>query len=137
MAANYPHFVLVKIDEYIEPIDRGDRYEDPLIEELSKRDLGDVTGGGSQLDGDNRIEYVCLDVELANLDEALSLTRDMLNKLGAPIGSEISYERNGEDVVEPLGLLEGLTIYLDGINLPPAVYEDLDFAADFLSCRMQ
>ena len=43
-----PQFIFVKIPESIGPIDRGEKYEDPLIEFLKERErLGEVTGGGS------------------------------------------------------------------------------------------
>ena len=44
---DYPHLVLARLYEYIEPIDRGDRYEDPLRDALDKAGAGRVTGGGS------------------------------------------------------------------------------------------
>jgi hypothetical protein len=34
--------------QHIEPLDRGDRYEDPLQATLEKVGIGRVTGGGSQ-----------------------------------------------------------------------------------------
>ncbi|MCY3008286.1 MAG: hypothetical protein NTY42_00455 [Planctomycetota bacterium] len=50
MPSSYPHLVIARIPEHIEPMDRGERYEDPLSEELQKAAAGEVTGGGSQLD---------------------------------------------------------------------------------------
>jgi hypothetical protein len=50
MLGQYPHLVIVRIPEHIEPMDRGDRYEDPLDAKLKESGLGEVTGGGSQLD---------------------------------------------------------------------------------------
>lgn len=46
---SYPHLVVARLHEHIGPIDRGERYEDPLHEVLESRSLGQVTGGGSQL----------------------------------------------------------------------------------------
>ena len=42
-------FVYVKIPEDIEPLDRGDKYEDPRDEILQASGVGEVSGGGSQL----------------------------------------------------------------------------------------
>jgi hypothetical protein len=42
------HLVLARLYEHVEPIDRGDRYEDPLQAVLEKANRGRVTG--SQLD---------------------------------------------------------------------------------------
>ena len=50
------HFVTVTMWEYIMPIDRGERYEDPLIEVLEDEGLGGACGGGSQMSDDFGIE---------------------------------------------------------------------------------
>jgi hypothetical protein len=125
--AKYPHLVVARIDEYVEPIDRGERYEDPLAKTLEERGIGEVTGGGSQLDADFKILFADIEIQLANLDDALTVTKQTLNKLGAPIGSHCLFERNGESCSEPLGEMEGLGIYLDGVGLPDEVYAKLDF----------
>ena len=56
------HFVLARITEHVEPIERGERYEEPLADFLKEHGLGEVTGGGSQLTQDGEIEFA--DVEL-------------------------------------------------------------------------
>ncbi|MBK7840839.1 MAG: hypothetical protein IPJ49_24820 [Candidatus Obscuribacter sp.] len=129
----YPFCVTARIDECIGPMDRGERYEDPLMEALQGRGLGEVTGGGTQLDENNQI--VCADIEmyLLNLDEALSFARETLLKLGVPYGSHITFERDGEIVSEPIGDAECLGIYLDGVGLPDEVYAQLDFDEFFAS----
>ena len=38
MAMDFPHVVLARIYEHIEPIDRGERYEDPLQAALDQAD---------------------------------------------------------------------------------------------------
>ncbi len=58
--------------------------------------MGTVSCGGSLLaprpfPGEQGIEYVCLDVELANLDEALTVLKEKMHELGAPVGSSIAY----------------------------------------------
>jgi len=94
--AAYPHFVFAKIMEPVAPMDRGAKYEDPLDELLEARDAGIVTGGGTQLRKEGGIEWVGLDLQLANLEEALELTRGKLRELGAPAGSVLEY-RVGEE----------------------------------------
>jgi len=127
----YPHFVVARINEYIQPIDRGDRYEDPLNDALEEKGLGEVTGGGTEMSSEGRIEGVDLDIELANLDEALSLTRRTLVELGVPAGSRLTYTQNGEEKTEMIGDLEGIEIYLDAVGLPDEVYETLDFPVEY------
>jgi len=129
--SEYPHFVVARINEYIQPIDRGDRYEDPLNDALEEKGLGEVTGGGTEMSSEGRIEGVDLDIELANLDEALSLTRRTLVELGVPAGSRLTYTQNGEEKTEMIGDLEGIEIYLDAVGLPDEVYETLDFPVEY------
>lgn len=121
--------MVAQINEYIEPIDRGDRYEDPLDRALKERGFGAVSGGGTQLDDEHQPLWADLDIELANLDEALDFTRETLNNLGVPIGSNLHYEKDGERHSLDLGKLEVLGIYLDGIGLGDEVYAELDFDA--------
>jgi hypothetical protein len=62
---SYPHLVIARLYEHIEPIDRGNRYEDPLQARLDATHAGQVTGGGSQLNESGGIDYVDLELELA------------------------------------------------------------------------
>ncbi|MGC4073567.1 MAG: hypothetical protein QM760_13835 [Nibricoccus sp.] len=89
-------FIYVKIPEDIGPIDRGEKYEDPLEQKLSDAGLGHVSGGGSQLgdplsDGSRPIEFCGLDVDVSDLAESLALLRAELPRLGAPDGTQIHY----------------------------------------------
>lgn len=90
---DYPHLVVAKILDAIDPFERGEKYDDPLDEVLQERSLGEVTGGGSQLSSDFEVAYVDLEIHLADLDGALELTRQTLRKLGAPKGSELRFAR--------------------------------------------
>ena len=75
---NFPHVVLARLYEHVEPIDRGNRYEDPLQAQLDPRHAGRVTGGGSQLNADGAIDYADIEIELADLDDAVRLTERLL-----------------------------------------------------------
>ena len=132
------HFVFAEIWEPILPLDRGDRYEDPLAAALESHGFGEVTGGGSQLSQINEVEFAGIDIELTNLDDALALTRRVLEQCGAPRGSLLRYERDGEDLVLPFGHIEGLALYLDGVTLPQAVYQtnDINVLADRITASL-
>jgi hypothetical protein len=121
---SYPHLVIARLYEYIEPIDRGNRYEDPLQAALEAAHAGAVTGGGSQLSESGGIEFADVEIELANLDAAIDLAASTLEAAGAPQGSEIRHEDN---VVRVFGRQQCLAIYLDGTSLPDEVYANLDF----------
>jgi hypothetical protein len=96
------HFVFAKILDMVLPIERGEKYEDPLNAMLHEQHIGEVTGGGTMQRKDKTIEYVGVDIELVNLDSALEATRAKLRGLGAPKGSVLEFKRDGKDTSEPI-----------------------------------
>ena len=95
-AAEPAAFIYVKIPDGIGPLDRGEKYEDPLELKLSGAGLGHVSGGGSQLgdprsDGSRPIEFCGLDIDATDLAKARALLRFELPLLGAPDGTELHY----------------------------------------------
>jgi hypothetical protein len=91
-------FVFVKVAESIQPIARGEKYEDPLDAALKAAKLGEVTGGGSSLSKDKQIEWVGVDVELKDVMKGVPFLRRKLIELGAPKGSTLQYEFNGKQI---------------------------------------
>jgi hypothetical protein len=83
------HFFYVRIYEPLAPLDRGDRYEDPLQEALSAAGVGEVTGGGSQLGEGNTIAYCGLDVVVSDRDHGLAVIQETMLRLGAPLTTVI------------------------------------------------
>jgi len=122
MSEKYSHLVLARLHEYIEPIDRGERYEDPLNERLQAEGIGEVTGGGSQMDENFKIKHVDLEIYLADLDSAVSKLRSFLEDLGAPKGSELIFENDGKEIQIVFGSTEGIALVLDA-KLPPELWE--------------
>lgn len=125
----FPHMVIARIPEHIEPMDRASRYEDPLQDVLAIRELGMVTGGGSQLTPAAEIGYADVELALADLDEALDIAKRILEEAGAPVGSQLLFEEGGVDIERPFGVQEGLALYLDGTSLPDEVYQTTDVDA--------
>jgi hypothetical protein len=123
---DFPHVVIARLYEHIEPIDRGARYEDPLESILEKANAGRVTGGGSQLNELGGIEYADIEIELANLEDAVRVVGEALERAGAPQGSELILASD-DRVLREFGTQQCLAIYLDGISLPDEVYANLDF----------
>jgi len=71
-------------------MDRGDIYEDRLNEILKTRQLGEVTGGGSQLGPTREIIYCDLEIQASDTsDGALATIARELEALGAPKGSKL------------------------------------------------
>ncbi len=95
---NYPHFVFAKIYDPVQPLERGEKYEDPLYDSLEQRGIGRVSGGGTQLDKDGKIEWVSLELQLADVDGAVEFVRSRLRELGAPAGSILEFSREQEDI---------------------------------------
>ncbi|HJR65613.1 MAG TPA: hypothetical protein VJ802_04240 [Gemmatimonadaceae bacterium] len=125
----FPHLVVARIPEHIEPMDRGARYEDPVQDALAIRELGVVTGGGSQLTAAAEIGYVDVELALADLDGALEVVQRILEDAGAPVGSQLLFEQDGVGVERPFGVQEGLAVYLDGTTLPEEIYAETDIDA--------
>jgi len=78
------YFFYVRIPANIGPLDRGDRYEDPLQQALLADDLGEITGGGSQLGEGTSIAFCGLDVVVRDRDRGLMVIRRVMRELGAP-----------------------------------------------------
>jgi sugar lactone lactonase YvrE len=112
--------------EYIEPIARGQRYEDPLEIFLARNSIGELDGGGTQLGDSPGIEFVDVAFYLRDSDEAISLAIDELGRLGAPFGSELQFVKNGRSLSRGFGSTECLGVFLDGATLPKEVYEQSD-----------
>lgn len=117
-----PIAVTITLTEPLQPIDRGERYEDPLFELLEAGGLGGPgDGGGTLCSKDGEIQEADFDVEITSL-AALSVIRRFLAETGAAKGSTLQYEHGGAQVEVPVGITEGLAIYLDGVSLPKEVY---------------
>src|SRR5262245_6148600 len=82
-------FLYVKIPAAIMPLDRGEHFEDPLDDALQEAGVGEVTGGGSMMKPDGGIEYVGIDVDVTDLEKALPIIREVMQRQGAPEGSVI------------------------------------------------
>jgi hypothetical protein len=106
-----PLFVYIKIPGDFDPLDRGERFEDPLQEAMEKEHLGAVTGGGSQLsapdDNDHRYTEFCgIDVDVYDAVKGLPLLRRELIRLRVPPGTALLYELEGQEWEEPVYRME-------------------------------
>ncbi len=121
-----PILAYAKFNAKILPLDRGDRYEDPLAEALSGNGYAEITGGGTGQLPNGEIDFCGIDIDLHNVEQGAPFICEFLSNRGAPRGSVLEYEVNGEKVELPFGFLEGLAIYLNGTDLPDEVYEKCD-----------
>ena len=122
---NEPQFIVANLNARIQPMDRGDIYEDPLDEVLSKHKMGEVSGGGSLQSQSGEIQYCDIEIMVnESTDETISIIKEKLEELGVPKGSKIIIEASGIEL--PFGNLEGLAIYLNGTDLDESVYQESD-----------
>jgi len=124
--SRFPLFVTARMWEYIEPIARGTRYEDPLDAFLIRNNFGELDGGGTQVGDRPNIEYVDISIWLKDADAALTQVTEELERLGAPTGSELRYSRGTRETVQSFGSTECVAVFLDGTSLPHEVYETQD-----------
>jgi len=124
-----PVQISAKINARLQPITRGDHFEDPLDEFLRNSTLGKVSGGGTALaDEPDGIDHCDIEVSLDTIsDGTINRIIETLEKLGAPKGS-ILHLPNGENDI-PFGKSEGMAIFLNGTELPSEVYKNSDVNA--------
>ncbi|MGI9395059.1 MAG: hypothetical protein ACR2OY_10480 [Boseongicola sp.] len=121
----FEHLIVARLNARVQPIDRGEYFEDPLDEVLKSKGIGEVTGGGTQLaDEPDGIEFVDVEIYAKDAsDEVKSTVIAALEGFGAPKGSKLLIEGQ-EDT--PFGLLEGMGLFLNGTDLPDEVYANSD-----------
>lgn len=121
-------FAYAHLNARILPMQRGERYEDPLEEALAENGLAEVTGAGTMQMESGEIEYCGIDIDIpeSTLTQAIPFIAHFLAERGAPRGSRIEYTLHGEQRIEPFGFLEGFGIYLNGTDLPAEVYRNSD-----------
>ena len=88
--------IYVVLPEPLDPMDRGERYEDPIEAELKLSQLGYVSGGGSSLsderpDGSRDVEWCGIDVDTINIDKCRALLRRHLPELGCLAGTQLQF----------------------------------------------
>lgn len=120
-----PQFIVVRINARIKPLERGEIYEDPIDDILSKNSIGEVSGGGTLQFQTGEIE--CCDVEIQvddSSEETLDIIKSSFEKIGIPKGSTITVEATDSTI--EFGSLEGLALYLNGTELDEEVYANSD-----------
>jgi hypothetical protein len=118
--------ITAQLNHKLMPIDRGDRYEDPLNVALAKQGFGEAGGGGTMQLKSGEIEFIDVEMYLNKTDKSIPFVIERLESFGAPKGSKLII-REGEKKTEiSFGKAEGFGVYLDGVNLPGEVYKTCD-----------
>ena len=125
-------FAYAQLNARVQPLDRGDRYEDPLQDALATNGWAEVTGGGTSQELNGEIKYCGIDLDLIDVENSVPLICQVLESCGAPNGSKLTFEINGTKQEISFGKLEGLAIYFNGTDLPAEVYQtcDINFVAE-------
>jgi hypothetical protein len=101
-----PLFVYVRIPGDLDPLERHERFAEPLHEALEKEALGCVTGGGSQFspdtNGEDEVEFCGIDVDLYNVEKGLVLLYRELILLKVRPGTLLLYELGGREWQDPV-----------------------------------
>ena len=118
--------VIARLNHKLMPTDRGDRYEDPLNEELEEKGFGSVDGGGTLMEKSKEIQFIELELNLLQTEKSIPFVIERPESYGAPKGSKLMISDGDNDKEIPFGKAEGVGIYLDGVNLAPEVYESCD-----------
>jgi hypothetical protein len=97
--------IYIFFPEALQPLDRGDKYEDPLDAELSLSSLGYISGGGSSLsdeddEGQRFVEACGVDVDTTDVSSALILLRHHLPVLGCLAGTELQYRIDDDPLLD-------------------------------------
>ncbi|MES9878705.1 MAG: hypothetical protein ABW117_16525 [Candidatus Sedimenticola sp. 1PA] len=120
-----PQFIVVNLNARIQPMHRGEIFEDPLDEILSKEAVGEVSGGGTLQSESGEIENCDIEIQVVSSDDkTVKIIKSALESMGVPKGSKITIEETDTEI--KLGDLEGLALYLNGTDLDDEVYEKGD-----------
>jgi hypothetical protein len=66
--------VIVRLNARLQPIHRGEWFEDPLADALAKRGYGEVTGGGTmQIQATGEIEFCDIELQVSSSSTANSI----------------------------------------------------------------
>lgn len=120
--------IRIELNARLQPFHRVEMFEEKLEKALTDADAGELLGGGTfQL---NTGEIKTCDIELNVKEEWFDKVIDFIKQIRIiPKGSKIIC---GEDTIE-IGSLEGMAIYLNGVELPAEVYQSNDINV-LISC---
>jgi hypothetical protein len=86
-----PISAYAQLNARIMPLDRGERYEEPLAEALAENGFAAITGGGTMQSKEGEIEYCGIHPDLFDVPKGVPFICDFLAQRGAPRGSKLQY----------------------------------------------
>jgi len=117
------YHMTLQMNARLQPITRGELFEDIISEVLEAHEIGGVDGGGTMLQKSGEIDFCDVEIFLnEKTEENLKLLLEIISELDVPKGSKLY----GEGVEYKVGTVEGLALYLNGTDLPDKVYKKCD-----------
>lgn len=117
--------MVAQLNARLQPMHRGEWFEDPLDLALQSAGCGEVSGGGALSSMEGEVESCDVVVEVSgSLSDAERIVIETLEALGAPKGSKLHTEPEGRQI--PFGQAEGMAVYTNGTDLADEVYEACD-----------
>ncbi len=111
----------VELNAKLQPIHRGEMFEEPLENVLIQANVGEVLGGGTFMSATGEIEKC--DINLEVKDDWIAKVFAYLQRIKIiPKGSKIICKQE----ITPIGQAEGMAIYLNETDLPAEVYRTND-----------
>src|SRR5437016_5314472 len=88
----------IEIIEKLSPMDRGEKYDDPICKILEDSGVGFVFGGGTKLSTKREVEFCYVDVRAHDAHRAKALVSQFLLQVGASPETKIDGKRLGKGV---------------------------------------
>ena len=115
-------FATVTINARLQPKIRDDFYEKTLAALFKKTKAGEIDGGGTLLSENG--EPLESDVTFVYYPEYKNKLIEVIRMLPAPVGSRLTFDDSDEKY--EFVTLEGMAVYLNGVDLDPEVYASCD-----------
>ena len=117
-----PLYLTLELNAKMQPMHRHD-IEDIIAEALDAAQCGETDGGGSFMNENGEIRFCDIEIKLSeNTTENIDVLLKVIGDIKVPKGSFLK----GEDIEIPVGILEGLGLYLNGTDLPDETYINSD-----------
>lgn len=104
-----PYHLRISIPGDIRPVERGERFEEPLEDAFQRQgQIGRIVGGGTAVgegQGGKYVSHCDIEVEVEDIDVGLPLIRNVLIRAGAPPDTMIIQFEPAE-IVHPLQTVE-------------------------------
>lgn len=113
--------VILELNARLQPMHRGEIFEDMFEEMFERFGIGEITGAGTFQMATGEVEKC--DISMSVLKNKLNPFISLLKRIDIiPKGSKLII--NGEET--PIGTAQGMAIYLNGTELDEEVYKNND-----------